>query len=277
MPEQDAIVRVAREKMGVMSRMATGEFTMLARLLGPDEPILAMAVGKAEGWWFAGRLVVATPQRVLVVGKAMITRRERVREIPLSRIRSARATPPGSLELELDDEVLRFSYMVPPPQLSALAAAARGGAGSERFSELDALARRKLGRFMGFAVEPSLVALAEELEPDEAVVDLAFSTGKPGGIIAVCDRRLLAVPDKGVRSGTAPTSVAYDEIVEVRCDGDDLFVRTTHGEHRFEDLAPRDRASVIARRVGAQVPRAESPPPTETGPAERSLDADAPR
>lgn len=259
MPGQDDVVRVAQDKLGVMSRMATGEFGMLARLLTADEPILAMAFAKVDGWWFSGRLVVATPQRVLVVGKAMMTRREHVREIPLSAIRSARATAPGSLELELDDEVLRLSCVCPPSQLSALAGAARGHTGSQRFSELDALARRKLGRFTGFVVELSLVALAEELEPDEDVVDLAFWAGKPGGIVAACDRRLVAVPDKGLVGNGPPTSVAYAEIVEVRCDGDELSVRTAHTEHRFEDLAPRGRASVIARRVDAHVRQRESP------------------
>jgi hypothetical protein len=253
MPDVEAIRRVARAKLGVMSRGATGEFGMLARLLGPDEPILAMAIAQVRGGGrlFSGRVVVATPHRMLLVGKAMITRRERVREIALASVRGAHATPPGTLELMLDDGVLRL-YVAPPPQLSALADAARGYSRPERFSELDALARSKLGRVIGFAVEGSLVALAEELASDEEVIDLALWSGKPGGIVAVCDTRLVAVPDKGFGTGT-PTSVPYAEIVEIHCDGADLVVRGGDREHRFTDLAPPDRAGVIATRVNAQI------------------------
>lgn len=99
MPDVEAVRRVARSKMGVLSRGATGEFAMLARLLAPDEPILAKAIGHREnvGRLFTGRLVVATPGRLLLIAKAMVTRRERVDEIPLARVRSARVVLPWTL------------------------------------------------------------------------------------------------------------------------------------------------------------------------------------
>ena len=254
MPDVETVTRIAREKMGILSRTATGEFGMLARLLEPDEPILAMATGKLRktGWLRGNRLVVATPQRLLFVAKSMLTRRERVHEIPLARVRSVQARPPGALELELEDEIVALSYVIPASQLSALADAARGRSGPARFEELDELARRKLGKFLGFAVEGSLLALAEELEPQEGVVDLAFLAGKPGGIVAACDTRLVAVPDKGFGSGT-PTSVPFADIVEIHEDGDDLLVRSRDAEHRFEDLQPADRAGVIATRVRGRI------------------------
>ena len=126
MPDVETVTRIAREKMGILSRTATGEFGMLARLLEPDEPILAMATGKLRktGWLRGSRLVVATPQRLLFVAKSMLTRRERVHEIPLARVRSVQARPPGSLELELEDEIVALSYVIPASQLSALADAA---------------------------------------------------------------------------------------------------------------------------------------------------------
>lgn len=253
MPDVEAVTRVARAKMGVLSRGATGEYGMLARLLGPDEPILAMAIGKLRdgGWFFAGRLVVATPERLLLVAKAMITRRERVREIPLARIRGARVTVPWFLDLELDDGVIRLGHLGPPPQLSALAAAARRQPTPSRFEELDELACRKLGRAQSFGIEGLLVALAEELEPDEEVVDLAFWAGRPGGIVTACDRRLLAIPNQGFGSGT-PISVPFADIAEIREDGTGLVVRTHYGEHRFGDLAPPDRAGIIATRIRAR-------------------------
>ncbi len=252
MPDVQTVTRIAREKMGALSRGATGEFGMLARLLRPDEAIEAIAVGKLRdaGWFGATRLVVATPERLLLVSKAMITRREQVREIPLAHVRSARAAPPGLLELELDEELLRLSWMGPPAQLAALAAAARGT--PARFEELRDLARRKLGDVLSFAVEGSLLALGEELGPDEAVVDLASWTGRPGGIVAACDARLVAIPDKGPASGR-PISIRFDEIDDIREDGHDLVVRTRGGEHRFDGLVPAERAGVIATRVAARL------------------------
>lgn len=250
----EAVTRVARSKMGLLSRGATGEFGMLAHLLAPDEPILAMAIGRVEGrgWFFAGRLVVATPERLLIVGKAMITRRERVEEIPLARVKDARAVPPWTLELELDDGTLRLSHAGPPPQLSALAEAARGRSTPTRFEELDELARRKLGRLRGFGVEGSLVALAEELSTDEDVVDLASCAGKPGGVVVVCDARLVAVSEQGF-GRTTRTSMPFADITEIRDDGRDLVVRTQDSEHRYRDLVPLDQASVIANRVRARL------------------------
>lgn len=256
MPDVETVRAVARSKLGAISRALTGECRMLARLLAGDEPILAMALGQVSGgpWGTRGRVVVATPLRVLLVGKSLITRRERVRDIPMESIRGARAMPPGSLEIELEHEVLRLAYAMPPRQLAALVDAARGGRDPGRFAALDELARRKLGRFAAYSYDATLLALAQALEPEEDVVDLALWTGSPGGIVAVCDSRVVAIPDKGLAIGTV-ISVAYDEIVEVRADGIDLVVRSEDGEQRFAELAPAERASVMAGRIGARLAR----------------------
>ena len=238
-----------------MSRVLTGECGMLARLLDADETIRAIVLAKVRSgaWLTRGRAVVATPRRVLLVRKAMITRRERVRDIPLESIRGARVKPPGSLELELQDEVLRLSWVMPPRQLAALADAARGGRDPDRFATLQELARRKLGRSAGFAYEGSLLALTEELDPREQILDLALGTGSPGGLLAACDTRLVVIPDKGFGSGP-PTSIAFHEIAEIRAEEADLVVRTAQSEHRFADLVPNDRAGVIAARVDVRRP-----------------------
>lgn len=257
MPDVETVRGIARSKLGASSRILTGECRMLARLLADDEPILAMALAQVRGgpWGTRGRVVVATPLRVLLVGKAMITRHERVRDIPMASIRGARAKPPGSLEIELEDEVLRLAYAMPPRQLAALVDAVRGGRDPNRFETLDELARRKLGRFAAYSYDASLMALAQELAPEEDVVDLGLWTGSPGGIVAACDSRLVAIPDKGLGTGE-PISIAYDQIVEIRVEGTGLVVRTEEAEHRFDELAPVDRASVIATRIDARVARA---------------------
>jgi len=251
-PATERVTQVARAKMGVLSRGSTGELRMLARLLDDGEPITAMVMAKVRGSrWFSGRIVAATPRRLLVVGKAPLTRRERIDEIPLDRIRSARVQPPTSLELTLDRGVLGFSFVAPPPQLSALAHAARRGSGPPRFEALDELARRKLGRLLGFGVEGSLVAVAEELAPDEEAIDLAHWTGKPGGLVVVSTTRVVAVPNQGLGTGT-PISVPFAELVDVQAGGTSLTLRTERSEHRFERLAPEDQASTMATRIRAR-------------------------
>jgi len=254
MPDVETIRGVARARLGAIGRIARGECKLLARLLADDEPILAMVMAKidGEGRVGSGRLVVATPLRLVLVGKGMVTRRDRIREIPLASIRAARAKPPGSLELDLDEGILRLAYVSPVRELAVLADAARGGRDPDRFAQLDALARRKLGGFFAFSFEGSLLALAEELERDEDVLDLAFWAAAPGGLLAACPTRIVAIPDKGL--GSAPAiSIPLDAIAEIHADGDDLLVRTADAEHRFADLAPADRASVIAARMRAHV------------------------
>src|SRR3712207_1000553 len=98
MPDRAQIAETGRALLGsVLGRLATGEYGVLARLLRGDEEIRAMALCRRRGAGAIGsqRLAVATTDRLLLVEKGMLTRRERVEELPWSAVRSATLTPPA--------------------------------------------------------------------------------------------------------------------------------------------------------------------------------------
>lgn len=256
MVEREEVVRVAREKLGAMSRMATGEYTMLANLLEPEETVHAMVVAGTGRWrsLAPGWVIAATDRRLLLVSKAMLTRRERIEEIALSRVRGARSDPPVRLVLEVDDEERVFSFAGPPPQVAALVAVARGEGNGGRFAELAALARRKLGRMLAFSLEAELVVLADALGGDEAVLDLAYSADTPSSLVAVCPDRVVLVGPQSLRKRTPATSIDYADVVSVVDNGDELLLETRTGEARvgLRKVVPADAAPIIAVRIRAR-------------------------
>lgn len=258
MVERAEVVRTAREMLGAMSRMATGEYAMLAKLLDPEETVHAMVVASAgrRRLFGTGWVIAATDRRLLLVSKAMLTRRERVEEIALSRLRGGRFDPPVRLVLELDDGERAFSFAGPPPQVAAIVAVARGEASGGRYAELAPLARRKLGRILAFGVETELLVLADALDDDEAVLDLAYATDTPVTLVAICPGRLVLVGQQGVRKRTPPTSIDYSDVVSVADEGDDLLLatRTGDGPVRLGRLVPPDAAPIVAGRIRARIP-----------------------
>lgn len=251
--ERDEIVRIARERLGVTSRFSTGEYTMLASLLEPGEEIEAMLLAKpAEAWLLAsGVLVVATGRRVLIVSKAMVSRRERVEEIPREQVRGTRLMSPLHIVLELQDGERGFSMAQPGSQLAALAAWAHGR--RSRYDELDEVVRRKLGRLVGAGQELSLPVLDRELGEDEAVLDVAWSAKSPEALIVVCPERLVLVPEQPMRSLRPPEQIAYTDVLWADSDGDDLVLGMPGGLRRFEQLVPGEAAEIIAGRVAARL------------------------
>jgi hypothetical protein len=236
--------------------MATGEYTMLAKLLEPAETVRAMVVATAARWWRprSAWVIAATDRRLLLLSKAMLTRRERVEEIDLDRVRGARSDPPLGFVLQLDDGERVFSFAGPPPQVAALVSLARGDASGERFDELSALARRKLGRVLAFGIETELLVLADELDEDEPALDLAYASDAPPTLLAVCPRRLVLVGAQGLRNRTPAGSIAYSDVADATHDGEDLVVALATGdEHRaFRNLLPAGAAAIIAGRISAR-------------------------
>jgi hypothetical protein len=255
--EREEVVRIAREKLGATtSRMATGEYAMLARLLHAGEAIEAMVLGVPAGRFRllkSAELVVATDRRLLLVSKSWLTRRERVEEFPREHVRGARLESPTRFVLELHEGDRVFSLGMPHAQTAALLAHADRSRGPSRFEELDALARRKLGRLLGFGVEDELLLLDGELLADEAVLDLAWATKSPDTLIAVCPERLILVPDQPMRSLLKPVSIPFDTVEAVDVDGSDLVLRFRGDERRLGNLVPDDAEDVLATRIRARV------------------------
>ena len=123
MPTQEAIKRVAREMLGATSWGGFREYRWLADLLGPEERIDAMALCRLRG---AGavtsqRLVVATPARLLLLQKALVSGRERDARNTGGRGPAGGDRPPGRLDLVVGEELLELSLVQPARQLAMLA------------------------------------------------------------------------------------------------------------------------------------------------------------
>jgi hypothetical protein len=248
-PTQEAIKRVAREMLGATSWGGFREYRWLADLLAPEERIDAMAVCRLRG---AGamtsqRLVVATPVRLLLLQKAIVSGRERMREIPVAAVQRVATSPPGRLDLVVGDELLELSLVHPARQLAVLACLigsridpTRAGAGS--CDALFDLARDRLGSAGYVVVEPSLVALAVDLAADEVVVELARS--KTALVAATADR-LVIVPNGKLRPGAA-VACRYEEITGA--DGTDdggIVIRGPGGRRQLGPLQPPGSAELL--------------------------------
>jgi hypothetical protein len=238
--ERDEVARIAREKLGVVGRTATGEYGVLARLLEPGEEIRAMVITKpADSWLLAsGVVVTATDRRLLIVGKALLTRRERVEELPLDT--PVRVEP--RMRLVLGER--SFSLASPPRQVAGLA-----GLG-DRYTDAEETARRKLGKVLAFGIENELLLLAAALEDDEPLLDLAYASTKPVRVLAVCPTRVIVVPQQGMRAAGPATALPIAGLTTVEF----ADQRLTLGEERFEGLLPEDAAEIIAGRVSARLP-----------------------
>jgi len=264
---RDEVAAVGRRLLGTTtSAMATREYGLLARLLGADEQIEAMIIGRLRGGGLVGsqRLVVATSNRILLVEKGFVTGRERIRELDWEQVTGVELEPPFGLALLLQaEERVGLSMAQPPKQIGALADVVRArvdpSPGTRTTSaELFELVRRKLGRVWSIGYESEVLALAGELELEETVLEVAFTGGgtAPGLLVATVTRVVL-VPS--ARLGTGPVvSHPYETIAgcEIREDGS-TAVTGAGGEDllRFEGIAPVERAlslvEIIQRRAAA--------------------------
>ena len=241
----EEVVAIAREKMGATSRMATGEWGMLARLLEPAERIAALVLAQPGRTPLrSATLLALTDTRLLMVRKGMITRREHAEDIPRDRIRGARIESTTRLVVLADGAEHVWAWAGPAGQVTALAAALNGR--EDRFPELAELGRRKFGRLLGSGSEGELQVLAGTLEDDESVLDLAITLGKPGYILALTPERVIVVPDQGIRGGDPPETLP---LTAAEHDGDALVL----GDRRFEQLHPTDAAEIIAGRIRARL------------------------
>jgi hypothetical protein len=160
-------------------------------------------------WNRHGQLVVATDDRLLLVWKGRVTRRERVAEFRWSALTGVEAHA-LAITLDFGGEAVRLSGVTPAGAYDALLALAHRRLGHEAADpdELRELARRKLGgKLLAFGWDNELRMLPGRLQPGERVERLAVATADFEGLLAVTDRRVLLLKG-GVRAGA-------ERIVEV--------------------------------------------------------------
>jgi hypothetical protein len=244
--------------LGRLAFVGFREYRLLARRLGDDERIEAMMLGrlKGSGPVASQRIVVATAERLLLVEKGFLTGRERVREIGWDAVEGVEVMPPSGLDLVLASERVQLTLVQPPDQVAAVAELVRRRLDPARercigYGELRDLARRKLGRVLGLSVEPQLLALAGELEPEESVLELA--TGVPGLVVAT-SRRLLVLPASGIRVGE-PESRPYGALRSAAPmrETRGLVVSGEDGERRLEGLLPEGSADSLLQVIQARL------------------------
>jgi len=254
----------ARRRFGPVLALAVfREAGLLTRVLHPGEPIDALALGRLRGGGLAGsqRLVVATPFRLLLAAKGLLSGRERLREIAWDAVAGVELTPPMALDLVLPGERIELRWMQPPREVAALADLVRARldperAGTPTTAELLDLARRKLGRLVASGTEACTMALAGLLEPDETVLELVFASGSAGdGLLAATPARLVFVPSRGLGAGE-PLALPYAELVECAIEeAGGLVVATAAGERLVvESATPVERALTVAQIARARMP-----------------------
>ena len=257
MPDRAAIRRTAREALGRMSVVGFREWGLLARLLREDEEIEAIVLSRRRGAGVVGsqRIVVATPDRLLLVEKGLVSGRERIEQHRWDEVLGVRVHPPSRLDLSLSSGPVTLTFVYPPRALGAVADAIRrhvdpAAAEAMTTGELLDLSRRKLGRLLALGAEDNALALAAELDPSESVLELAWVSQKPSGLLALTDRRLVFVPTAGIRTGPS-LSVPDAEIGDIAY-GEDLEL--TAGGHTWRGVIPQDRAEALVQRLATRLP-----------------------
>jgi hypothetical protein len=105
------------------------------------------------------------------------------------------------------------------------------------------------------------VVLADELDVDEPVLDLAFATDTPATLVAVCPSRVVLVAPQSLRARTDATSIDYSDVADVVADGDELKLATRTGDEppTLRNLAPFGAAPIIAGRIAARTESRSDP------------------
>ena len=257
MPDRAAIRRTAREALGRMSVVGVREWGLLARLLRDGEEIEAMVLSRRKGAGLVGsqRVVVATPDRLLLVEKGFVSGRERIEQYRWDEVLGVRVHPPARLELSLREGQVTLTFVQPPRALGAVADVIRrhldpGATEGVTTGELLDLTRRKLGRMLAFGAEENVLVLAQELEPSESVLELAWVADKPSGLLALTDRRLVFVPSTRIGTGE-PVSVPDAAMTGIALDEEGTL---TAGGHAWRTVGPEERVQALVQRVAARLP-----------------------
>jgi Bacterial PH domain len=248
-----AVRSLARAKLGRLSRvLAERELRALPGMLSADEALVTMASGMLDG---ASGLVLATDQRLLLLSKGPISRRERAESLPWPIVRSVRIEG-LTLVVDTATRAIRVRMVNPPERLGELADLFRLRTGVPRAlerMELMDLARRKLGGGLAWGLEVELSLLHQALEPDETLRTMASAEHDGSGLLAASSRRLVFCRAGLLGGPQRVVSYPYERIRALHDTADAVEVDVDGLAVRFACVSPPRRAGelVLAARAGA--------------------------
>ncbi|MBE2316536.1 hypothetical protein DVA67_011155 [Solirubrobacter sp. CPCC 204708] len=214
------------------------------------QPIDAVTSGlwRGRGW-----LAAASPAGLELLRRPWVMGRARDVRFPWRELTAVETGGSGmSLRLTFGEREVRLAALGPPDEYARFVDAARRHlpgheAPSMAAEDVRAAARAALGRWRTLELDASIVALPEQLEPDEKVELIASAVRDFSGLLVLTDRRLLLLnrePRRPPREWSAHRSwIKAVHVVEGGLELD-LGVETValtvvRPDERIEELAER--------------------------------------
>lgn len=241
-----ALKDLARDQLGRQAAFVGFEIKQHAGALEPGEEPRTFAMGMLGR---RGRLVLLTDRRLLLArGWSPIPRSSRVDAWPLDELTDVeRHTMSSTFTFGERGSV---GLMLAPEEASdAIIGDLRARLGrpdaEPAREDLAALAQRKLGGKLAYAVEHDLAKVADRLGPDEEVQRLAFVSDEDGGLLLALTAERMMLAHAAVRAGRDRwlewpredvRAVARDGIVLVVEAGDETLHLGFASEDRCDEL-----------------------------------------
>lgn len=240
-----------RRRLGVAGAGGSRDLRALAGRLGGEEPqAVVLGMWDRRAW-----AIAATERELVLVRRPRLFGRARDEAFRWTELGAVRVNTMG-LELEFAGQTVSLVAAGPQTELERLIAAARrhaegGGEPSQSAEDLRELARRKLGRFVGFGFEGTVEALPDRLEPGERVERLAAASLEFDGLLVLTDRRLVLF-SLGLRSGSDRLwAVDRAEIRGARAAGTGMELDLPSGPVELKLLRPPGRLEELLAVLGA--------------------------
>lgn len=238
----DELATLLRDGLGPASTVVPGRDRQLAvELLGPDEQMRAVAVGRLKGRaLLTGQIFLATDTR-LIVSEAHRWKSSWHRSLEWAQIRAVELA--GShLLIHLGDERLEIRSLRPLIAAGQFEELHRGAGtpATNRWPGHDvaAVLAERMPRFPGWMNDLAVHRLLQELQPGETVLGAMRFGVMRSGVVVLTDRRIGRLPD-----AVAEPSVWFDrdQVSTVSLDDDaGLLIRTKTGDIEWAGLAPAD-------------------------------------
>ena len=212
---------------------------MLEAAVGPAEHVATLAIGMLGR---RGQLVAATEDRLLLLWKGRLTRRERINEFSWGTLTAVDA---HALAITFHfNRPVKLTGITPARGYDALLAMAHARLQRDAAdpSDLRELAERKLGgRLAVLGWDNELRMLPNLIQAGETVQRLAIATAGFEGLLALTDRRLVLLRG-ALRAGNEQVlEVARADVRRVTQTDTGLRLELAHGEVELEGVTPPAR------------------------------------